>query len=120
MTARIRKAKTKSWTNKLDRDEVREALEQACIDAYDEDEQHTGLLTLVGDELQFPFEARVMGKAVQVVDMKWPEDDSYGLDLICEIDGDQHGIEARSVELLRPFPQGYQFLAAYLDWKRRL
>ena len=74
----------------------------------------------VGDELQFRFEARVMGRVVRVVDMKWPDDDSYGLDLVCEIDGEQHCIEARSVELLPPFPDGHQFLAAYLDWKARL
>ncbi len=62
MAVRTRKADTNSWANKLDGDEVREALEQACIDAYDEDEQHTGRLrTLIGDELQFPFEARGQG-----------------------------------------------------------
>jgi hypothetical protein len=52
---------------------VQDALEKACIDAYGEDEQHTGLLTLIGDELHFPFQARVMGRVVQVVDMKWPD-----------------------------------------------
>jgi len=120
MTAKTRKAQAKPWTNKLDQDVVQEALEEACVDAYGEDEQHTGLLTLIGDELQFPFDARVMGQTIQVVDMKWPENDTYGLDLVCEIDGEEHCIEARSVELLPPFPEGHQFLAAYLDWRRRL
>ena len=120
MSAKTRKAKAQTWWKKLDQDLVQEALETACIDAYGDDEQHTGLLTLIGDELQFPFEARVTGQNVRVVEMDWPEGDAYGLDLICEIDGEQHGIEARSVELLPPFPAGHQFLAAYLDWKGRL
>ena len=66
MTAKTRKAQAKPWTKKLDQDLVQEALEEACIDAFGEDEQHTGLLTMIGNELQFPFEARVMGQTIQV------------------------------------------------------
>ena len=120
--AKSSKAKTggRVWTQGLDEHEVREALDEATVDANGEEEQHTGLLTAIGDELAFPFRAKVLGEVVSVVGMEWPEGDEFGLDLVCERNGERHRIEARSVELLKPLPEGHLFLAAYLDWKRRM
>ncbi|MDB5387908.1 MAG: cytoplasmic protein [Planctomycetaceae bacterium] len=122
MAKRSSKSKTeqRSWIQGLDEQEVREALKEATVDAYGDDEQHTGLLTAIQDELVFPFRVSVLGEEVSVVDMEWPEGDEYGLDLVCERNGKRHRIEARSVELLKPLPEGHLFLAAYLDWKRRM
>lgn len=114
------KAKPKHWWEKLDEQDVREALEDATVDAYGEYEQHTGLLTAIGDEVQFPFRARVLGEELEVVGMEWPEGDEFGLDLVCERDGEKHRVEARSVELLQPLPDGHLYIAAYLGWKRML
>jgi hypothetical protein len=97
---------------------VQAALEDATVDAYDEYEEHSGLLSVLEDELTFPFAASVLGGVVQVVDIQWPEDDSFGLDLVCERNGVRQRIEARSVELVEPFPNGHLYLAAYLEWKR--
>ena len=41
--ARTKKPKSITWTKLLDETEVREAFEDAIIDAYDEYEQHSGL-----------------------------------------------------------------------------
>lgn len=109
---------TAKWTDGLDPQDVEEALEDATVDAYDEYEQHTGLLTMVQDQVVFPFRARVLGEEVDVVDMEWPEGDEFGLDLICERGGKRHRIAARSVELIPPLPEGHRYLAAYLAWKR--
>lgn len=108
----------KSWTRGLDKQQVREALEEATVDAYDESEQHSGLLSVIEDALSFPFQAKVMGEVATVVGMEWPENDEFGLDLVCERNGKRHRIEARSVELIEPLPKGHLFLAAYLEWKR--
>lgn len=109
------------WTSTLDESDVREALDEATVDCYnDEHEQHTGLLTAIDDELQFPFNVQVMGQTVSVVDSAWPQDDPFGLDLVVERDGKQYAIEARSAQLTQPYPEGHLFLAAYLDWKRRM
>ena len=107
-----------SWWQKLDEDDIEEAREEATVDCYDEYEQHTGLLTAVGDELVFPFQARVIGEVVTIVDMEWPEDSEFGLDLIVERNDIRHRVDARSVELLGPLPDGHLLLAAYLAWKR--
>lgn len=64
-THTARKSKSKSgsgkWTDGLDPQDVEEALEEATVDAYDEYEQHTGLLTMVQDQVVFPFRAWVLG-----------------------------------------------------------
>jgi hypothetical protein len=115
-----RKAQSTKWWEELDAQEVHEALEDATVDAYGEDEQHTGLLTVIQDELLFPFRATVLGEEVEIVGMEWPEDDEYGLDLVCERNGQRHRIEARSVDLIEPLPDGHLYLAAYLMWKRMM
>ncbi len=115
-----KKPKTARWTDKLDPAEVAEAMEDATVDAYGDDEQHTGLLTVMEDELEFPFQVEALGETVTVVGMEWPENDEFGLDLLVERNGKQHRIEARSVNLLPPFPKGHLYLAAYLDWKSRM
>lgn len=103
------------WTDKLPKAAVRAAFEEAVVDAYDDEEQHVGLLTLLGDELKFPFPAMVIGEEVRVTSMQWPEDDGFGLDFVCERGGKRHVIDTRSVKLLPPFPNGHLYLAAYLD-----
>ena len=116
------KAKTGvvKWTESLDEHQVREAFEDAVVDAYGEHEQHSGLLTMVENEVKFPFSAKVLGELVSVVDMEWPEDDEFGLDFVCERNGERHRVEARSADLVPPFPDGHLYIAAYLDWKRCL
>jgi hypothetical protein len=114
------KGASAKWTSGLDRKKVRCAFEEAVVDCYNESEQHSGLLTLIEDEVQFPFPARVLGETVQVVGMEWPEDDEFGLDFVCEHKGKRHRVEARSVDLIAPFPAGHLYIAAYLDWKKNL
>ena len=108
------------WTQELDAQQVHAALEDAIVDAYDEYEQHTGLLTMIENEVQFPFRAKVLWELVNVIRMEWPEDDEFGLDFVCERNGEEHRIEARSVDLIPPLPDGHLYIAAYLDWKRKL
>jgi len=91
---------------------------QGFPDAYDEYEQHSGFMSALEEELKFSFSAKVLGDNVTVVAMEWPEDSEFGLDLVIERNGDKHRIDARSVELLPPLPEGHLTLAAYLQWRR--
>jgi Calcium binding len=113
-------ARSAKWTHALDKQRVREAFEDAIIDAYGESEQHSGLLTMIENEVKFPFRAKVLGELVTVVGMEWPEDDEFGLDFVCERNGERHRVEARSVNLVPPHPPGHLYIAAYLHWKRNL
>ena len=53
-----------------------------------------------------------------MVAMEWPEDCEFGLDHFIERNGDKHRVDARSVELVAPLPEGHLTLAAYLQWRR--
>ena len=106
------------WINQLDPIAIDAAAEDATIDAHDLDEQYSGFMTVMEDELVFPFSAKVMGEVLSVVGMEWPENDGFGMDLVIERNGEQHRIDARSVELIEPFPNGHLVLAAYLKWRR--
>jgi len=109
-----------NWIARFPKTAIREAFEDAMVDAYGEHEQYTALLTIIEDRLAFPFKARVLGEKVAVVGMAWPDDDAFGLDLICEHRGKRYAIDARSVQPLQPWPDGLAALAAYLDWKQHL
>ena len=106
------------WIEQLDAEEVEAARDVATVDAYGEYEQHTGFMTALGDELAFPFKAKVMGETLQVTGMEWLKNDEFGLDLLVARNGEQHRMDARSVALVEPFPDGHLTLAAYLKWRR--
>ncbi|MEW5980207.1 MAG: hypothetical protein AB1898_30805 [Acidobacteriota bacterium] len=118
--AKVSSTRPAKWTSLLDPKQVRQAFEEAVVDCYGDYEQHTGLLTMIEDEVTFPFEVSVLGETVQVVKMDWPDDDTFGLDLVCERNGSRYRIDARSVDLLPPFPNGHLYLAAYLEWRKHL
>jgi len=107
-----------AWIGELDPDDISTAFDEATMDANGEDELVSGLITMVQENLDFPFAAKVMGKPVQIVDSETAERNEFGLDLIAKIDGQQHSIAARSVELQTPLPEGAEYLAAYLNWKK--
>lgn len=113
-----KKSTATRWIDGLDVEAINEARENACVDAYGEYERHTGFLTALEEELKFPFPAKALGDNVSVVAMEWPEDSEFGLDLVIERHGDKHRIDARSLELVKPFPDGHLTLAAYLQWRR--
>ncbi len=98
---------------------LEELIEEATVDCYDEEEQHSGLLTMIEDEVVFPFSAKVMGDVVQVTGMKWP-DQGYGLKLICEKHAATYEIDVGSIEWIEPVPEGFEWIEAYLSWTRYL
>ena len=119
MAKRAAKAKLATdWIERLDAEEVEAARDVATMDAYGDYEQHTGFMTALEEELAFPFNVKIMGETLQVSGMEWPKNDEFGLDLIVERNGKQHRMDARSVELVEPFPDGHLTLAAYLKWRR--
>lgn len=119
MAKRAAKAKLATdWIERLDGEEVDAAHEAATVDAYDEYEQHTGFMTALEELLAFPFSAKVMDETLHVTGMAWPKNDEFGLDLLIERNGESHRMDARSVELIEPFPEGHLTLAAYLKWRR--
>ena len=111
---------TLKWYETLTQADIDAAYEVATADSFGEDEQASGLFCSIYDELICPWQAKVLGEVMTVVDVEQAVDDRYGIDVVIDRNGELHRIEARSVEPLTPLPEGHLFLAAYLVWKRNL
>jgi hypothetical protein len=102
--------------NKAKRARLEELIDEASVDCYDEDEQHTGLLTMIEDNVGCPFRAKVIGEEVEVTGFEWPKS-GYGLLAVCERGGKKHLVDITSLEWMKPYPEGYEWIEAYLLWK---
>ena len=109
--AQRKPASPSDWVRLLDAAAIEAAWDDAVVDAYDDDEQWSGIMNAIENDLQFPFSAKVMGLEVSVVGAEQPQV-GRGLDLIVELNGQKHRIEARSVGLLPPLPAGRR------SWRR--
>ena len=86
--------------------------------SHDEDERHSGLLTMVQEQVAFPFRTKF-----------WARNSTWSIwsgrttnsDWIWCASGAGNAMGgSRNVELIPPLPEGYLYLAAYLAWKRML
>ena len=55
-----------------ERKRLRELIEEATVDCYGEEEELTGLLTMIQDNVACPFHAKVIGEEVTVTGFEWP------------------------------------------------
>ncbi len=96
-----------------------ELIEEGTVDCYDEDEQHSGMLTMIEDNVECPFPAKIIGEEVTVLELAWPKS-GYGLMAVCERGGKEHRVEITSLEFMAPYPEGYEWIEAYLLWRGNL
>jgi len=99
--------------------QLEELIDKATIDCYSEDEQHTGLLTMIEEHVVCPFRAKVIGEPVEVTGFQWP-DSGLGLLAICLRKGNAHLVDIDSLEWIEPLPEGYEWILAYLRWRKRI
>lgn len=100
----------------ISRKRIDELIEEATVDCYGEAEEHTGLLTMIQDNVVCPFRARVIGEEIEVIDLEWP-DSGYGLMAVCKRKGKKHRVDITSLEWRKPYPEGVEWIAAYLAWR---
>jgi hypothetical protein len=51
----------------MDQSRLQELLDEATVDCYDEEEEFSGVLCTLDDNLKFPLQATVLGEMVEVV-----------------------------------------------------
>jgi|SRR5882757_1395101 len=98
----------------LGKAELAAMIEEATVDAYNEDEQLTGLFTMIEEHLDVPFTTAVLGVEVTV----------RGVDLtldgrivaLCARDGVQQLIDILELPLPNPAPEGAEWIDAYRHW----
>lgn len=108
-----------SQSFRTDPERLEELIEEATVDCHDEDEQHSGLLTVIEEEVVFPFKAKVLGDIVRITGVEWP-DHGFGLQFTCEKNGATYKIDAGSIEWVEPLPEGFEWIEAYFAWARYL
>jgi predicted P-loop ATPase len=91
-------------------DEILEKLiEEGTVDCYDEYEAKAGMMCCVEDQVECPFEAKVIGEKVTIIDLKSENE----LMAVCEKNGERFEVNIDSIKVLEPFPDGYEWLEAY-------
>ncbi|TKA11431.1 calcium-binding protein [Actinacidiphila oryziradicis] len=98
----------------LGKAELEAMIDEATVDAYNEDEQLTGLLTMLQENLDVPFTTAVLGVEVTV----------RGVDLtpggqivaLCSRGSIRQSIEILELPLPTPAPEGAEWIDAYRHW----
>jgi hypothetical protein len=99
-----------------DRERLRALIEEATVDCYNEEEQRTGLITMIEDQVACPFRVKVVGEDVTVTGFE-PAQGGYGLYAICERNGKKYRVDVNSLEWVKPFPEGFEWIEAFAAWK---
>jgi hypothetical protein len=91
-------------------------IEEAVIDAYGEDEQKVGLLTMMQEHLALPFSVSILG--VEAVAEKVDMTHDGRIVAVCQRDGMKQRIEILDLPLPKPAPVGAEWIAAYSYWRK--
>ena len=86
------------------------------MDAYTEQEQAVGLLTMMQEYLALPFSANVLG--VDVVVEKVDMTCDGRIVAVCRRDQTRQRIGILDLPLPAPAPAGAEWIAAYRHWRR--
>jgi Calcium binding len=99
----------------LSEEELDALVEQATVDAYNDEEQLGGFAVMIEDNLEIPFETTVLGVMVTVKDVTQTES---GIVADCVRDGQHLAISILDLPLPEPPPKGAEWIAAYRHWAR--
>ena len=96
---------------KLDR-----LIEEALVDAYGEEEERSGLYTLLEENLTMPFQTEVLGVEVTVQRVDLTDDGQ--IVAVCSRGRQRQVIPILALPLPDPPPQGAEWIQAYRRWAR--
>ena len=100
---------------KLSKEELDALVEQATLDAYNDEEQLTGFAVMIEDNLQMPFETTVLGVRITVRGITQAE---ASIVADCVRDGQHQPISVLDLPLPEPPPKGAAWIAACRRWAR--
>ena len=114
----IRKLKPEPKTNlpSLSKAKLEALIEEAIVDAYGEEEQKVGLLTMLQEHLALPFSVSILG--VEAIVEKVDRTRDGRVVVVCQRDGVKQRIEILDLPLSKPTHEGAEWIAAYSHWRR--
>ncbi|MFE9258486.1 hypothetical protein [Streptomyces sp. NPDC006879] len=98
----------------LDRAELEAMIDEATVDAYGEDEQRTGLFTMLEEHLALPFTTTVLGVEVTVCGFDLTPDGR--IVALCSRGRVRQPIGILDLPLPSPPPEGSEWIEAYRHW----
>lgn len=114
----VRKLKGKPDTNlpSFSKTKLENLIAEAVVDAYGEEEQVGGFLTMMEEHLALPFSTNILG--VDVVVEKVDMTRSGQIVVICRRGQIRQRIAILDLPLSTPAPAGAEWIAAYRLWRR--
>ncbi|MET7457793.1 hypothetical protein ABZT03_39280 [Streptomyces sp. NPDC005574] len=94
--------------------ELEAMIEEATVDAYNDDEQVTGLFTMLEEYLALPFTTAVVGVEVSVDGIDLTPDGR--IVALCSRGGMRQTIGVLELPLPSPAPEGAEWIEAYRHW----
>jgi hypothetical protein len=101
----------------MDKERLEALLEEATVDCYGEDEEFTGMMCTLGEQLQFPLKATVIGEMVDVVEID-ERRSSLGRGVVARVrrGGQDYWVGLAELEFVDPDPISAEWLEAYRHW----
>ena len=91
-------------------------IEEAVLDAYTEEEQATGFLTMIEEHLALPFTVKILGVDADVEKIDMTLDGQ--IVAICRRGKTRQKVLILDLPLPAPAPVGAEWIAAYRQWHR--
>ena len=112
----LRKLKRELGTNlpSLSRAKLTQLIEEAVLDAYTEEEQAAGFLTMIEEHLALPFPVKILGVDADVEKVDMTLDGQ--IVAICRRGKTRQKIPILDLALPTPTPAGAEWIAAYRYW----
>ncbi|MER5621644.1 calcium-binding protein [Streptosporangium sp. NPDC002544] len=99
---------------KLSKAELDALVEEATVDAYNEDEQLSGFHVMLDEHLALPFQTTVLGVEVTVKEIDLLP--GSGIVAICVRGSHRQTIGILDLPLPTPPPEGSEWIEAYRHW----
>lgn len=110
------KRATRSTRLRLTKAKLDALVDEAIVDAHDEDEQRMGFFTMIQDNPAVPFETAVLGVPVVVEKVDLNKCDEIGA--ICVRGRERQTIPIVDLPLPSSPPKGAEWIEAYRHWAR--
>lgn len=114
----VRKLKPEPETNlpSVSKARLEKLIAEAVVDAYAEDEQAVGLLTMIQEHLVLPFSVKILGVETEVEKVDMTRDGR--IVAVCRRDNIRQRVGILDLSLPMPAPTGAEWIAAYGHWRR--
>jgi len=91
---------------------------EAISDSNDESDEHASLMSVIKEEVDCPFSAKIDDEEVECLGFQCPQT-GYGMHAVCKSKkkGKTYVVSIDRLNLDDPKPRGYEWIEAYFAWR---